>query len=275
MFVYGGFNLAGRRRRAQLRRRRRPAPPAGGPAAPAGDHSSCIKRDRDGEDQRLYYVALTRARKRLYLPYSGNVPEGDASPFDSPPAGGYWKLVGGYRHVNRRLRELVNEPDTRRLLDPHEIEIDARARRRRAGPARAAALAAWRPDARRRRADRARPDARRAAPRARRRGDDVVQPHQAGARRLPAAHGDPRRGRRGPTDAHDDDGELRGGAATGIFLHALLEVLPLRDAARDAGARRLERARRRARRRRSRCCAGTAAIPGELRARPATSRTPR
>ena len=144
VFVYGGFGPApndkvrsyvvdGRRRRL-----------AGRPRLQA--ITDLIKDDRDGEDQRLYYVALTRARKRLYLPYSGKVPEGDASPFDPPAREEYWKLVGGYRHVNRRLRELVNEPDTRRLLDPHEIEIDARADDGARPAPTAAAFAAWQPD---------------------------------------------------------------------------------------------------------------------------------
>ena len=81
VFVYGGFGPApndkvrtfvvdGRRRRL-----------AGRPRLPAT--TDLIRIDRDGEDQRLYYVALTRARKRLYLPYSGKVPEGDASLFEA------------------------------------------------------------------------------------------------------------------------------------------------------------------------------------------------
>ncbi len=116
---------------------------AGQPRLPAV--LDLIKRDRDGEDQRLYYVALTRTRKRLYLPYSGNVPEDDVSPFDSPPQEDTWKLTGGYRHVNRRVHELMNEPDTRRLLAPHEIRIDARTRRRRRRRPGGHALADWRP----------------------------------------------------------------------------------------------------------------------------------
>ncbi len=66
-----------------------------------------IRHERDAEDQRLYYVALTRARKRLYLPYSGTAPE------DEPDGNGLqedlWKLTGGYRHVNQRLRALLIE----------------------------------------------------------------------------------------------------------------------------------------------------------------------
>jgi exodeoxyribonuclease V beta subunit len=226
VFVYGGFGPApndrvrsyvedGRRRRL-----------AGRPRLQAT--TDLIRLDRDGEDQRLYYVALTRARKRLYLPYSGKVPEGEASLFDAAKPEEYWKLIGGYRHVNRRLRELVTEPDTRRLLDPHEIQIDARADGGGAPAIPAAVLADWRPQP-----------------------ADVApiesEPALAGLRfaragavttsysRIKQAHG----GYRPPTemldevaapaDAHHDDGDgdLPGGAATGIFLHAVLEKLPL------------------------------------------------
>ena len=61
-----------------------------------------IKAERDGEDRRLFYVALTRARRRLYLPYSGNVPEDDAPLFGSAQED-LWKLTGGYRFVNDRV----------------------------------------------------------------------------------------------------------------------------------------------------------------------------
>ncbi len=225
VFVYGGFNLAARDvvrsfvdKDGQRRRM------AGTPRLPGV--LDLIKRERDGEDQRLYYVALTRARKRLYLPYSGDVPEGDPSPFDKPPREDLWKLNGGYRHVNRRLHELISEPDTRRLLDPHQIVIDAHAGDDPAPVGAAAALAAWRPAP----GDVAPID-----------GDPALaalRRARAGATttsysRIKQAHG----GYRPPTeildevaapaDAHDGEGELRGGASTGIFLHALLEVLPL------------------------------------------------
>jgi exodeoxyribonuclease V beta subunit len=226
VFVYGGFNLVGRDVVRSFvdeggQRRRM----AGQPRLPA--ILDRIKRDRDSEDQRLYYVALTRARKRLYLPYSGDVPVGDPSPFDSPPQEDTWKLTGGYRHVNRRVHELMNEPDTRRLRAPHQIRIDPNAGDD-VGPALATeALAAWRPAP----AEVApiETDPTLAALR-RTRAGAVTTSYS----RIKQAHGGYRPPSEildevpGPTDAHgDDDGELRGGAATGIFLHALLEVLPL------------------------------------------------
>jgi exodeoxyribonuclease V beta subunit len=228
VFVYGGFNLAGRDvvrsfiDEAGQRRRL-----AGQPRLPA--ILDRIKRDRDGEDQRLYYVALTRARKRLYLPYSGDVPEADPSPFDSPPQEDTWRLTGGYRHVNRRVHELMNEPDPRRLRAPHQIRIDPNAGDD-VGPALAAeALAAWHPAP----ADVAPIDADPALASLRRTRAGAMTTSYS---RIKQAHG----GYRPPTEILDEvpgpaeangegaeDGELRGGAGTGIFLHALLEALPL------------------------------------------------
>jgi len=251
VFVYGGFGPApndrvrsfvadGQRRRV-----------AGRPRLQAT--TDLIRVDRDSEDQRLYYVALTRARKRLYLPYSGKVPEDDLSPFDAAKPEEYWKLVGGYRHVNRRLRELVNEPDTRRILDPHEIQIDAQGADIIVPRDPTAALATWRPEP----ADVAPIEADPALAELRRTRAGAVTTSYS---RIKQAHG----GYRPPTEildevvavaeaAHDrvgerglrlrepfaggsapfegpeeiDDGELAGGAGTGIFLHALLEELPL------------------------------------------------
>ena len=226
VFVYGGFGPApndrvrsyvvdGRRRRLAGRPRLQTT-------------TDLIRLDRDGEDQRLYYVALTRARKRLYLPYSGKVPEGEASLFDPPAREEYWKLVGGYRHVNRRLRELVTEPDPRRLRDPHEVQIDARADGGDAAALSPAALAAWRPEP----ADVAPIEGDQALAGLRRARAGAVTTSYS---RIKQAHG----GYRPPTEMLDevaapadvphDEGadELPGGAATGIFLHAVLEKLPL------------------------------------------------
>ena len=227
VFVYGGFNVAGRDLVRSFvddagQRRRL----AGPPRLPA--ILERIKRDRDGEDQRLYYVALTRARKRLYLPYSGEVPEGEVSPFDGPPREDTWKLTGGYRHVNRRIHELMNEPDPRRLRAPHQIQIDPRAGDDPGPAVTAAALADWRPEPAH--VAPIEPDPALAGLR-RARAGAVTTSYS----RIKQAHG----GYRPPTEIldevpgptathdHDHDGELRGGAGTGIFLHALLEVLPL------------------------------------------------
>ena len=55
-------------------------------------------REREQEEQRLYYVAITRAKARLYLPL---VP--------GQLGGKQWK--GGYRRLNDRLSDLVNGLD--------------------------------------------------------------------------------------------------------------------------------------------------------------------
>ena len=226
VFVYGGFGPAptdtvktyavdGRRQRL-----------AGRPRLDA--IKELVKRERDGEDQRLYYVALTRARKRLFLPFSGNLPdEEDAEPSTREE---YWRLAGGYRHVNRRLRELLAEPARRRLFAARDIPVDARDSEDIAPPA--ADLAAWRPDP----GDAAPADGDSDGALAR------LRHARAGAvttsySRIKQAHG----GYRPPTevldevaapapaavDADADGDELRGGARAGIFLHALLEKLPL------------------------------------------------
>ena len=227
VFVYGGFGPAptdavrtyaidGRRLRL-----------AGRPRLDAV--KELVKRERDGEDQRLYYVALTRARSRLYLPFSGNVPELD-TPFESAPPEEYWRLNGGYRHVNRRLRELLAEPARRRLFTIHDVAIEAHA-----GDALppAADLSSWRPTDTVADAD---ADATMAAlARLRHTRAGTVTTSYS---RIKQAHG----GYRPPTEmldevaapvpaaAVDGDGdgdELRGGARAGIFLHALLEKVPL------------------------------------------------
>jgi exodeoxyribonuclease V beta subunit len=166
------------------------------------------------------------------------------SPFDGPPREDTWRLTGGYRHVNRRIHELMNEPDPRRLRAPHQIQIDPRAGDD-AGPAvTAAALADWRPEPAH--VAPIEPDATLAGLR-RARAGAVTTSYS----RIKQAHG----GYRPPSEILDEvpgptvtpdydhgDGELRGGAGTGIFLHALLEVLPL-ETLRETPALELWRAR--------------------------------
>ena len=60
-----------------------------------------------------------RARKRLYLPFSGKVPESDVG-LDPSQQEDLWKLTGGYRHLNGRLRALVGDPVTRRMFRDRE-----------------------------------------------------------------------------------------------------------------------------------------------------------
>ena len=72
-----------------------------------------MKAERSSDDQRLTYVAMTRARRALVLPYFPSLRSlieeswlesvGEAHDL-------FERLNGGYRHVNRRLDELQGDP---------------------------------------------------------------------------------------------------------------------------------------------------------------------
>lgn len=59
---------------------------------------NAIRRERDAEERRLLYVAMTRAKARVVLPYF---------PAGSGAAKGRDHLEGGYEPLNERLRALV------------------------------------------------------------------------------------------------------------------------------------------------------------------------
>ena len=269
VFVYGGFGPAPNDTVRSYVDRRPPAAP-GGAAAPATAITRLVKRERDGEDQRLYYVALTRARKRLYLPYSGKVPEGTRRRSSPPPR--RILAAGGRLPARQPAAARADErAGPRRLLEPHEIR-DRRARRR-----------SRRRRARRRRSPPGAPPRRESRPIDADPTLAALRRARAGAvttsySRIKQAHG----GYRPPTEMLDEvaaprrcpargdaTASCRGGAATGIFLHALLEELPLADAARDAGARTPGARATTCAPSSSRCCAGTGAIRATSRRGPA------
>jgi exodeoxyribonuclease V beta subunit len=66
---------------------------------PSEDAKTLAERERKQEQQRLYYVALTRAKARLYLPFV-------------PTA--FWssRWDGGYRQVNDRLSAVLDGPES-------------------------------------------------------------------------------------------------------------------------------------------------------------------
>jgi exodeoxyribonuclease V beta subunit len=180
-----------------------------------------IKKERDGEDQRLYYVALTRARRSLYLSYSGSV-ESDA-PLDASIKEDLWRLNGGYSHVNRRLRALVGDDLGRRHFATRDVPIGLRVADD--GPTSGtSALADWRPEA----ADLA-PTA--LGPELLRLRGWRAGPRLTSYSRIKQSEG----GYRPPTEIADEaielpavaDDQLPGGARAGIFLHDLLETTPL------------------------------------------------
>jgi exodeoxyribonuclease V beta subunit len=173
------------------------------------------------DDQRLLYVALTRARERLYLPYAGDPKvEGNA-----PPDEDYWRINGAYRHVHQRLRALYADGtkrmhfETRDVLCPTPPDDT---------PARvAAAVRAWRPAP----ADLALDFPAAALAQTRRERAGIVLTSYT---RIKQAHG----GYQPPTEVLDEQpapmpeappapGRLPGGALSGIFLHAALEEVPL------------------------------------------------
>jgi exodeoxyribonuclease V beta subunit len=182
-----------------------------------------LKHERAGEEQRLYYVALTRARKRLYLPYSGKVETDE--PLDASVREDVWRMNGGYNHVNRRLRALGGEDSGRRHFATRDVPVGRRATDAEDGPPdRAVGLADWRPEA----TD--------LAPVAL--GLDLARlrrgragPTLTSYSRIKHAEG----GYRPPTEIGDEvvelqalpDDQLPGGARAGIFLHDLLETTPL------------------------------------------------
>lgn len=59
------------------------------------------------EHERLLYVAMTRARSRLYLPYVGPAPSG--SPLPAGQVSEFPRLSGAYRALNDRLVQLAAE----------------------------------------------------------------------------------------------------------------------------------------------------------------------
>jgi exodeoxyribonuclease V beta subunit len=181
-----------------------------------------IADERASEEQRLFYVALTRARRRLYLPFSAE--NESKEPWDGGKGQeDLWKLTGGYAHVNRRLRALGADETQRRHFEMRDVPIDPRASGDGGRPRVTLGLVGWRPEAEKRPAA---PDGELARLREERRG-----PTQTSYSRIKHADG----GYRPPTEIHDEtidapplaDDDLPGGARAGIFVHDLLERVPL------------------------------------------------
>lgn len=98
VMLYGGLNRGPRSTHLAVyheadERRFAIGPEAREAAKPA------IDRERVEEEQRLLYVALTRARAKLYLPYY--------------PDGSIRKPTGYYAQLNQRLRKVIEAPGSR------------------------------------------------------------------------------------------------------------------------------------------------------------------
>ncbi len=221
VFVYGGFSpVQGRGLRVYTRDGARAAVVGRGRRQAVAD---AVKREAESEDQRLFYVALTRARRRLYLPFDGAV-EGEIGLDDAREQ--FWKVNGGYAHVHRRLRALAAA--TSRHFAVREVSVDPGAPGDSLRPRPNLAMWAWTPD-----------------------GVPAVPPPPAAEmaglardRRGPTTTSYSRikheeGGYRPPTEMPEEaeleplaDDELPGGARAGIFVHDLLERVPL-EALRD------------------------------------------
>jgi len=207
---------------------------AGKPRLP--DTIARIKGNRDEENQRLLYVALTRARHHLYMPFFPATDSDDREVFGSEIDHGDYKafdkITGPYRHVNDRLRHLATERERfAGLFTVRPVPFPAPELPEPAGLAEA--LAAWRP------APVSPPssdipsgggDA--ATLRSTRRGFVVTSYSRlkdaAGGYQPPVLDEDPLPTPALPTrDRPRADDDLPGGAATGLFLHGVLEKAAL------------------------------------------------
>jgi exodeoxyribonuclease V beta subunit len=187
-----------------------------------GEMEALAAREAEEEDQRLLYVALTRAKARVYLPLFG----GTFDVRDPPPStrGGRraFEPEGTYEQLNRRLIDTVANAE---LVDPlfereELVRPGGEAPAMRPRTNRAASLASWRlPDERARSSQdtefRAERDAR-------------LGPFVTSYTQLRGAFS--RIAEEELVEAPDD---LPGGAATGSLLHEALERVDL-PSARDA-----------------------------------------
>ncbi|HVR03263.1 MAG TPA: UvrD-helicase domain-containing protein [Polyangia bacterium] len=184
------------------------------------DLDRALERETEGEDQRLLYVALTRARRRLYLPYAGDPTVEESAQYED-----FWRVNGAYRHVHRRLRALSRDGGAVAHFESKPIDCPTPPDDT---PARiAAAVRTWRPAP----AELALDFPAAALAETRREHAGIVLTSYT---RIKQAHG----GYQPPTEVLDeqpapvpvappDPGRLPGGTLSGIFLHAALEEVPL------------------------------------------------
>ncbi|HVV16051.1 MAG TPA: UvrD-helicase domain-containing protein [Polyangia bacterium] len=217
VFVYGGFSpVQGRGVRLYTRDGQRAAVVGKGRRQAVAE---AIKREAESEDQRLFYVALTRARKRLVLPFDGAV-EAELGLEEAREE--LWKVNGGYAHVHRRLRALTAGGASHHF-GVREVPVDPRAPGDSLRPRANLGMFGWQPD---RVPAVPAPPATELARLARER----LGPTYTSYSRIKQDEG----GYRPPTEMRDEaklaprgEDDLPGGARAGIFVHDLLERVPL------------------------------------------------
>ncbi len=192
---------------------------------PSKEAEEAARRERREEMQRLYYVALTRAKARLYLPFV--TPENWSKLWD-----------GGYKCVNDRLATLLGQPEADGLFEIRKFR-DEPIRRGPAGPGETIQLPeTWRPQPR----DLDVPDRSGEFAGLRRRhrgyevtsysrmkqdvdsGDAPIEPDEFYNESIAAADPDTL-----------PEGELPGGRTAGTLLHEILEMVSFDETAAAPG----------------------------------------
>lgn len=191
-----------------------------GPANAEVAHA--VKSENQSEDQRLLYVAITRAAARLYLPHID--------------AADYGRLNGCYQQLERRLEVIVKQahagmPDLCALFSVEQVSSDAQAIA--AMRAKNTRIDDWEPPTALLEAAPAEGDYQASC--AERAGFVVTSytsMKKLGGSRVPLAAID-FKADIAETGARLPDEELPGGAQSGVFLHHVLEYVPFASAAGD------------------------------------------
>ncbi len=176
--------------------------------------SACATAEEREEDQRLMYVALTRAKARLYLPCAVNEDRTNGEPAHVQPRG----FRGAYGVINRRVAELLEAGDP--LLSVEDVSVARE-------PARPTPQASrlggdWQPPA--------------ALLRAADQGPALADVRRTHAGAFVTSY-TRMKGDRGTARAFSDQAtetveapsetDLRGARTSGVFLHEMLERVPI------------------------------------------------
>lgn len=232
---------------------------------PVGEVRERLRREQIEEAERLLYVAITRARSCLYLPYFGPPPPGapldaraayelstdpepappsaprpqldllfadpslPAAPDDAPSQYELSRLSGPYRQLNERLVELVQSGVvTREPALFERVEVPVTPRRGESFEAQVA-ISGFQPPPALLSSDVAEDTERFARLARRHRGPEITSytrmKNALGGYAAPEP-ADPREEEVDAALPPESDKELSGGASVGVFLHEVLEHLP-------------------------------------------------